>query len=179
MAGQPVKRAMIAALERRAAEAGADSALDYVCEYVATAQGTQRDLCRELSEDMDGHKVESGVLSSWINSTQEGKTKIAEARSIAAHVLAEQGMEILDDLGGTEVTREEVALAKGRAEYRQWLASRWNRKAYGQDTSAVNVNVFNAPGAHLEALRERAKLRAQTTPILPPTEPDYEVITDA
>ena len=165
---------MLIELEKRAKEAGEGvTPIDVVCEW--TAEGnTLSDLARELTDSCK-LTISPGVLGSWANSTKEFKAKLDAARALAAHTLAEQSIQEFEDLKGTEITREEVALAKAASDAKQWLASKWNRKQYGNDTAQVNVQV-NMPGQHLEALRRRAELKAQTTPLLPPSEADYEVV---
>ena len=176
---------MIAELERQAAEQGEGvSAIDVVCEYIAEGaepDGTPHtlaELARKLT-DATGQTISAGILTSWLNSTTEGKAKIAAARALAAHVHAEASLSVLDELNGTEVTREEVALAKARAETRQWLASKWNRGTYGGEAQVqINNTQINAADAHLAALAQRKQIKAQTQPLLPPAEADYEVIDD-
>lgn len=164
---------MIAELERLAAEMDASmTPIDYVCER--TAQGvTLRQIARDIGPNIGHPDFGPGTLSSWVNTTENGKQKIAAARALAADSLVEEAGEILDDLAGTEMTREEVALAKTRADHRTWLASKWNRPVYGADQAQVNV-ALNLPGLHLEALR----LRAQSVPLLPLAGPDVEVVSD-
>lgn len=174
MPGRPIRRLMIAELERRAKDAGPEvTAIDIVCEWTAEGQ-TMADLARELTE-ATGQTISPGVIGSWVNSTKEGNTKITAARALAAHVLAEKTLGVFEELSGTEVTREEVALGKAKAEVMQWLASKWNRPQYGTEAASINVQI-NAGDAHLEALRRRA-IQAKTQPLLPAVEgQDYETV---
>lgn len=174
---------MIAELERLAAEQGEGiSAVDYVCEYIAEgadADGTPHtlaELARKLT-DSTGQTISSGILTTWLNSTSESKAKVAAARALAAHVHAEASLTVLDELAGTEATREEVALARARADTRQWLASKWNRPQYGGEAQVQINNVqMNAADSHLAALAERKRLKATVQQQLPPAEPDYEIL---
>lgn len=183
MAGRPLRRAMLIELEKRAAEMGEGiTPIDVLCEYIAA--GTDEDgtlhtiseLARDLTESA-GVTISPGVIGSWANSTKEFKAKLDAARALAAHVLAESSIGVIEELKGTEVTREEVALAKARSDTRQWLASKWNRPAYGADVAQVNVEV-NMPGQHLAALQRRQQIKAETQKQLPPAEADFEVITE-
>jgi len=181
MAGRPLRRAMLIQLEKRAKAAGEGvEPIDVVCEYIAAGaddDGTMHtlaELARELTKD-SGETISPGVISSWVNSTKEFKAKIDAARALAAHVLAESSISVVEELAGTEVTKEEIALAKARSDTRQWLASKWNRAAYGNDVAQVNLQV-NMPGQHLEALKRRAQIKASTPAALPPSEPDVEYI---
>lgn len=172
---------MVAELERRAAEAGPTesgepmTAIDVVCELISEGgeEGTLANIARDLTGAI-GQTISPGTLSSWLNSTSEGKAKVAAARALAAHVLAEDSLDVLDQLNGTEVTREEIQLAKARSETRQWLASKWNRPQYGADAAQVNVQV-NVPGQHLAVMRRRA-IAAKAQQQLPPAGPDYETV---
>lgn len=184
MAGRPIRRMMIAELERLAAEQGEGvTAVDYVCEYIAEgadADGTPHtlaELARKLT-DTAGQTISAGILTSWLNSTSESKAKVAAARALAAHVHAEASLAVLDELDGTEVTREEVALAKARAETRQWLASKWNRPTYGGEAQVqINNTQISAADSHLAALAQRKQIKATTQLPLPaPEGADYEVI---
>lgn len=174
MAGQPLRRAMIRELEKRAKLAGEGmTPIDVLCEW--TAEGnTLSELARELTES-SGKTISPGVIGSWANSTKEFKAKLDAARALAAHILAEESIKAFDDLAGTEVTSEEVALAKATSGAKQWLASKWNRPQYGADVAQVNVEL-NMPGQHLAALQRRAQIKAETAKQLPPAEPDFEYV---
>lgn len=169
---------MIVELERQAAAAGDGiTPIDLICEWTVEGK-TLAEIARELTE-CTGQTISSGVLSSWVNSTKEGTAKITAARALAAHDLAEQSLTVLDELEGTEVTKEEIALAKARADTRQWLASKWNRTQYGADTAQINVNTnITSADAHLAALVARKQIQAKTQPMLPPAEADYEVVSE-
>lgn len=170
-----MKRRMIADLERRAAAMSTPedpvTALDVVAEWVAGG-GYIRDLARDIAK-VTKQPCSFSILSSWANHTAEGKQKLAAARMIQADYLVEEGQEILDELDG-EPSKERIAAAKARAEYRQWRASKYDRAKYGADVAQVNVAV-SLPGQHLEALRLRA-VEAKTPPTLPPAGEDYEVV---
>jgi hypothetical protein len=165
---------MIAELERRAAETEGHTAIDVVAEWTAEG-GTLAALARVLTE-ATGHTISPGILSSWVNSTQENKQKMIDARKVGAVVLAEDSVNIIDELAGTEVTREEIQLARERSAARQWLASKHDRTTYGGDSAQVNVQV-NLPGQHLEAMRRRAIL-AKTQQQLP-AGPDVEIVSES
>lgn len=172
MAGQPIKRALIAELERRGKlEDPPLSGLDYVCEWVAGGQ-TMRDLVRDVNVTTKlDLNLDTTLLSSYVNATKEGKQKMIQARAAAAHILAEQGMEILDD---ADEDRDAIAKAKGRAEYRRWLAGAWNREAYGQQQAQVSVNV-NLAQLHIDAMRKREIPVVAPQPALE-AGADYEVL---
>jgi hypothetical protein len=163
---------MVAELERLAAEMGEGmTAIDYVCERTAGGD-TLIEICRDVGKTI-GHNLQGGTLSSWINTDQERRAKIQAARAIGAISLAEQGMEMIDD---ADESREAIAKAKASAEYRQWLASKWNRPMFGADVAQVQVNVSTG-SLLLDALRQR-QVTAVTQPILPPAGPDVELVID-
>lgn len=178
-----MRRQMIAKLDRLAQEMGPaedgsmPTGLDFVCEYIAAGADEDGSL-RTFASLARLHGFSADLLSSWINSTAESKAKIASARLAAAHVLAEQSVEVLDDLAGTEVTREEVALANARADKRQWLASKWNRGQYGADAAVQIHNTnFSLPEQHLAALVARKQVKAKVETQALPAGPDYEVVS--
>jgi hypothetical protein len=113
-----------------------------------------------------------------INSDHGRKAKMAVARLDSAHVLAEDSVDLADQLAeeGTELTREEIALLRERTEGRRWLASKRDRATYGGDVAQVNVQV-NTGQLHLDALRQR-QIESKAQPMLPPAEADVEVVSD-
>lgn len=163
---------MVAELEKRASADGV-TPIDYVCERVASGD-TLRTIARDIGVNIGRPEFSAGTLSSWVNQDAGRKQQIAAARALYADMAVEEGQEILDELAGTEVTKEEIQLAKARADYRQWLASKWNRTQYGADTASVNVQV-NAPLLHLDALRQRALPVRASVVIAPPSGPDVEL----
>jgi hypothetical protein len=166
---------MVAELERLGA-LEESSAIDYVCRR--TAEGdTLASICRDVSAHIK-QTVGAGTLSSWINSDHGRKAKMAVARLDSAHVLAEDSVDLADQLAeeGTELTREEIALLRERTEGRRWLASKRDRATYGGDVAQVNVQV-NTGQLHLDALRQR-QIESKAQPMLPPAEADVEVVSD-
>jgi hypothetical protein len=150
MAGRPMRRALIAELERRAAAAGLEGPLDVIHDWVTSGQ-TLKELSLNISKTT-GKIVSAGTLSTYINSTPEGRQMITAARALAAAALAEEALELLDNV---DEDKNAIAKAKEQANMRTWLASRWNRKEYGSD-AGVNVNIVNMGQLHLDALRHRA-----------------------
>lgn len=175
MAGQPVKRRIIAELERRAKAAStpeaALTALDIIHDYIA-AGATMRDLTRDLAKVL-GENVSDGVLTTWVHSTPGGRAMLAQARALAAHAMAEESLEIVDD---ADEEKSALNKAKLRADQRMRLAAAWNRKDYGQDQQAISVTINNGQ-EHLEALRHR-QVQNATPKMLPPAEADFEIVSD-
>ena len=108
----------------------------------------------KVSELIGALGVSEGAFYSWAETTPERSEEFARARARAAHVLAEQGLAIVD--GADAVTAN---LANVRARYRQWLAGKWNQQAYGENKAQVNVQV-NITDAHLMANRYRETVNA-------------------
>jgi len=108
----------------------------------------------KVSELISALGVSEGAFYSWAETTPERSEEFARARARAAHVLAEQGLAIVD--GADAVTAN---LANVRARYRQWLAGKWNQQAYGENKAQVNVQV-NITDAHLMANRYRETVNA-------------------
>jgi hypothetical protein len=169
MAGQPLKRKLIEELERRAAALAEEtgepcSPLDVIHDWVAAGR-TMRDLTIELGRAV-GHQLSasSGILTTWVNGTPEGRAMLAQARQIAAHALAEETMDILEDADDDKLA---LLKAKLRAENNRWLAGKWNREAYGETPQVqVNNNRFDIGQLHIDAMRQRRIETGDTTPTL-------------
>lgn len=92
------------------------------------------------------------------------------AQRSAAFALAEQGMQIIDN--ASTISREDIAKAKERAHYRQWLASKLDRETFG-DQPLVQINDQRSFGSmFLEALKAPAP--KQQLPSGPPALPVLE-----
>jgi hypothetical protein len=184
LAGHPIKRKLIKELERRA-QAMADETgevcgpLDVIHDWVASG-GTLLDLTLDCGKKVGANLSErSSILSTWVNSTAEGRAMLSQAREIASHAMVEEAMDIVDS---ADETKEALAKAKLRAEQRQWLASKWNRQTYGE-TPQVQINQFDIGQLHIDAMRQRRIETGDTTPTLALPAAvegqDYEVVKDA
>lgn len=177
MAGMPLKRKLVAELERRAVgmteEVGEPCGpLDVVHDWVAAGR-TLKDLTIELGKAV-GHNLSAstGILTTWVNSTPEGRAMLAQAREIAAHVLAEETQDILDE---ADEDKEALMKAKLRAENNRWLASKWNRPVYGEQTPQVALS-FDIGQLHIDAMRQRRLETGDQTPSLAIPGKDYEML---
>jgi hypothetical protein len=183
MAGQPLKRKLIEELERQAAEMSEEHGeplgpLDVIHDWIAAGR-TMRDLTIEVGKKV-GHKLSasSGILTTWVNSTPEGRAMLAQARKIAASALAEETVDILEN---ADETKEALTKAKLRAENNRWLASKYDRETYGESAPQVALS-FDIGQLHIDAMRQRRIETGDTTPTLalPAREgEDYEVLPPA
>lgn len=124
--------------------------LDYVSEWIANGQ-TLKALAQDLSTEL-GFDLWAESLNRMLRRTfgeQAVDRALAEARMRASHGFAEESVEIVDQADDTSSAA--VSKASSRARSRQWLASKWNRKDYG-DEKGVSVNV-SITSLHLDALR--------------------------
>ncbi len=180
MAAQPLKRKLIAELERRALEMGVEreeevTVFDYIYDWVSSGQ-TMKDLTLALGKAV-GHNLaaSSGILTSWVNSTPDGQEMLRRARANAAHLLAEEAGEIIDN---AEDSKLGLLRARLRVDQNRWLAGKWNRKDYGETPAQVAIN-FDVGQLHIDAMRQRRIEEGDSTPTLalPAAEgADYEMV---
>lgn len=180
MAGQPLKRKIIEELDRRAIALSEErgeplGALDVVHDWVAAGR-TMKDLLFELGRAVGHRFTESnGMLTVWVNSTPEGRAMLAQARELAAHELAEETVDILDR---ADEDKSALMKAKLRAENNRWLASKWNRKDYGETPPTVALS-FDIGQLHIDAMRQRRIEMGDVSPTLAlpaPEGADYEIL---
>ena len=91
------------------------------------------------------------LMYAWRKKGGDERTKRWEQAMVdSSHALVEDGMDILDNCSARDSA--DVSLARSRAEYRRWTASRRNRDAYG-DKQQIDLNQNIDVGiSHLEAL---------------------------
>ena len=120
------------------------------------------EVCRRLG-------VGKRPLMEWLESDESRRGLLAAARARAAHVLADQALEIAD---GAEM---DVPRDRLRVDTRKWLAARWNQAEYGdRPAAAVQLN-FN--DLHLAALQNvQALERVNTEPGNEPIEGESEPV---
>jgi hypothetical protein len=164
MAGQPKRRTIIAELERRTRarfdenEGEGRTILDYVVDWIESG-GTLIALAKELEAKLR-IPIERAVIPNLLRNMfgdTESDTRLANARTRASHVLAEESVTLLDEPADNMV---DVTRARDRSKSRQWLASTWNRDTYGS-TKGNNVTI-SIGSLHLDALRARQAAPAMT-----------------
>lgn len=138
MAGKALKKRLLAEIEDRGGP-------EYVREYIATG-GTILDLANELG-------CSRTYLSRHLNAHEAYKPMIDEARREQADTLAEEALQIADNLADGTVTREAIAVAKERIDVRKWLATVNHPDRYQQNKNGPTV-VLNINQLHLDALKK-------------------------
>lgn len=189
VAGSPRKRAMITMLTKLAVDELGEGAmpLEYALGWIASGKSINS-LAASL-EALSGYEISSAMLASYLHkqpvpdAAAEGapasaKDAIARAREESAHIMAEQTVDIIDV---TPLNTDAIARARLMISARQWLAGKWNRKAYGDDKQApAQINIGSL---HLAVLRahspgtEAPKLPAPATQAIEGE--DYDVVHEA
>lgn len=95
-----------------------------------------------LSVIAEHRGLRTGELARWIFATPEREAAYRGMLRVKADLLAHETLEIGDgvDAGG-ENAGAVVAAAKLRIDTRFRLASKWDRRVYGEEKGAVNVGV--------------------------------------
>lgn len=138
MAGTPIKRALFAKIEKM-------GGLEFVCAHIAEGMTIGR-----LAEFLECSRP---LLSFWINQTEERKQAVLNARKLKAEKLAEDALEIADQVDETSVGG--VNKARLQVETRKWMASKLDPDGYGEAKQAqVNISIGDL---HLQALKQANK----------------------
>lgn len=88
----------------------------------------------------DADMPAAGTIHDWIAKRPDFAEKYARACDERATAIAEETLEIADDLSGKVFSSEDVQLAKLRVDTRKWFASKLAPKKYG-DRLGVDANV--------------------------------------
>jgi hypothetical protein len=158
-------------------EEGHFTPLDYIAARVEDCTPLitiANELSAELNDVVTPQRITAILIAG--NGQDAVDARLAQARARASHVYAEESIAIVD---APADTTSEVSRAQSRARSRQWAASRWNRKDYGDD-KGVSVNV-TVGSLHLDALRAvparaTATIVSPATPQLPASTADAQVI---
>jgi hypothetical protein len=108
--------------------------------------------------------IEMGIsrkaLERWIDENDPDGDKIARARARAADELVTETLSIAD-----RSDPEHAAHTRVRIQARQWVAERWNRKAYGtQSGPQININIQDL---RMNALRHVEVVEDLSTEVTP------------
>lgn len=140
MAGKALKKRLLAEIADRGGP-------EYVREYIASG-GTIMDLANELG-------CSRTYLSRHLNAHEDYRPMIDEARREQADALAEEALQIADNMADADgITREQIAVAKERIDVRKWLATVNNPDRYQQNKNGPTVTI-NINQLHLDALKKR------------------------
>lgn len=90
--------------------------------------------------------VERQVLAKFI-SKPEYSAQLEEARRLAADAKVELNSEL-----AAKANRLTERVVKLQMDHNRWLASKWDRKQYGDDQASINISLNSM---HLDALRKR------------------------
>lgn len=157
MGGRPQRRAMLAELERRTreyfetpeGEAPAESILDYVCARVADGCSL-RELAEAVALDV-GFAIPRERLVTLLEHVfgADVEHKLTLARTRGASALVDEALVIVDEV---QDSNEELTRARNRANQRNWMAERADRKAFGRQPDGANVTI-SFGDLHLQALQ--------------------------
>lgn len=154
---------MIAELERRTREEFEDDPdathLDYVVGWVESG-GTIVGLLEEMGDGMYRRAMLMKYLEAQYGA--EVTRRMNDARVEGAHAMVEDAAEIVDN---ARADKDSIALAKLRSDSKNFLASRWNRAAYGEPKAGIALQV-NLGSAFLDSLRRanQAQLDSRRSP---------------
>lgn len=138
MPGFPIYNRFVAAV---AADGGPDAFLDYI-----SRGGT-------VKEWAERYRVSPRLVYTWIERT-DMRDSFRAARRASADSLVADGLRRVDAVGEGS-SPAAVAAARAQAEYRRWLAGRYDPDTYSDTHTAPQVHVsINA--IHLRALQASA-----------------------
>ena len=134
MAGFPMRRA----LEKKIESLGG---IEFVTAHIAQGMTIGR-----LAEFIECSRP---ILSLWLNHTHERRAAVLKARKLKAEKLAEEALEIADQVD--ETSNSGVNKARLQVDTRKWMAGKLDPENYG-DTAKTQVTV-NLGDLHLQALK--------------------------
>ena len=124
--------------------------------------------------------MSTGVFYSWLKETPERISKWQMVQEIQGSTWAEEGLEIVDECDDPN----SVQGARLRADYRQWMAARFNRQQFGKPELAATVGI-TIGDEFLESLKkveEWARAKRVAAPEVEETEEveeaDFEVFDE-
>jgi hypothetical protein len=181
MAARPKQRRFTAAIERIAAREGfegSQAGLEWVLSEVEAGVPIAT-LWKAVEEEAGETSTRQWAYTVIYGLSKDARARLKEARSIGAHALVDEALEITDAAmpgGSRPVTNAaEAASVRLAVDTRVRLAGLLNRQELGDSPQlAVQLNV----GAlMLDAFRRMPPpARAYTQPALPSGEPDVEVL---
>jgi len=134
MAGQPLKRAMIETIEKA-------GGVDWIAEQIANG-----DTVTSLARSMD---VSRNIMYKWLHSEPDRSATVKAARKVAAERLADEAMELADNV---DVDTSSIAKVREQISVRKWRAAAFDPDVWATNKNQTNVQV-NVGAQHLDALR--------------------------
>jgi hypothetical protein len=113
-----------------------------ICDYVSSSTDGMRKMCR--NNDSFPHV---DTLMQWRFKYPEFSARYAQAKLIQADLLAEEILDIIDDV---DTLSDCVMKARAQVDTRKWLASKLLPKAYGDKIQSETTVVLK----HEDALKE-------------------------
>lgn len=148
MAGQPMKRSLFTGIEEMAKLASLDEGREitgpeFVYEWIVGG-GTLSSLAEDL-------QINRGFVSRKLNADAAYRKALEDGRRDAAFTMADESMEIAENMGRTDTTMVQVAAGREQIKVRQWLAGVYNADRFAPKGNNVTINIGDM---HLDALRK-------------------------
>lgn len=168
MAGRPQRSALIAEIDRAG---GWQVLLDRWLDGESWSK-IARDFKVSRAMLVEVRDLDTTTMTASDGERKSVRDILSRLRETRAEALAEAAGDVLDDVDtiGTLAgvySREEIALAKMRSEYRRWLAGKEDSRYADHGKGGTSI-VLNVGSLHLAALRQR------TAP--PPPDVAFEVL---
>jgi hypothetical protein len=160
MAGQPKKRAALAAIEK-------SGGVQYLTEFLLSG-GTITQLAKELN-------LNRGYLHRILQKHPEYSEALEQAREEAADAHAEMGFEIMRNLRNerkeeranagpgsktAQLSVLDVSIAREEVQHHRFIAEAWNQKRYGSSKGQTQITV-NLGDMHLDALKKMKTIKTE------------------
>lgn len=160
MAGQPKKRAALAAIEQK-------GGVEYLTEFLLSG-GTITQLAKELN-------LNRGYLHRILQKHPDYSAALEQAREEAADAHAEMGFEIMRKLrkerkeeranaGPGSKTAQlsvlDISIAREEVQHHRFIAEAWNQKRYGSNKGQTQITV-NLGDMHLDALKKMKTIKTE------------------
>lgn len=159
MAGQPMKKGLFNGIENMAKIASLDEGREitgpeFVYEWIVGG-GTLSSLAEDL-------QISRGFVSRKLNANPEYRRALDDARRDAAYTMADESLEIAENMGRTDTTMVQVAAGREQIKVRQWLAGVYNADRFAPKGNNVTINIGDM---HLDALRKVRNVTPETITI--------------
>jgi hypothetical protein len=160
MAGQPKKRAALAAIEQK-------GGVEYLTEFLLSG-GTITQLAGELN-------LNRGYLHRILQKHPDYSVALEQAREEAADAHAEMGFEIMRKLRkerkeeranagpgskAAQLSVLDISIAREEVQHHRFIAEAWNQKRYGSNKGQTQITV-NLGDMHLDALKKMKTIKSE------------------